>query len=68
MEARSHTGSVSHCQVIVLLQEASVTDCRLDVDSRSGSLYCQMCDDFVWDPTLEDLRMRKIGTGSFSSK
>ena len=27
-----------------------------------------MCDDFVWDPTLEDLRMRKIGTGSFSSR
>lgn len=26
-----------------------------------------MCDDFVWDPTLEDLRVRKIGTGSFSS-
>jgi len=25
-----------------------------------------MCDDFVWDPTLEDLRLRKIGTGSFS--
>lgn len=25
-----------------------------------------MCDDFVWDPTLEDLRNRKIGTGTFS--
>jgi ubiquitin carboxyl-terminal hydrolase 22/27/51 len=25
-----------------------------------------MCDDFVWDPTLEELRMRKCGTGSFS--
>lgn len=27
-----------------------------------------MCDDFVWDPTLEDLRNRKIDTGTFSSK
>lgn len=27
-----------------------------------------MCDDFVWDPTLEELRVRKIGTGSFSGK
>lgn len=26
-----------------------------------------MCDDFIWDPTLEDLRNRKIGTGTFSS-
>ncbi|KAJ9165174.1 Ubiquitinyl hydrolase 1 [Coniochaeta hoffmannii] len=41
---------------------------RFYVDSRSGSLYCQMCDDFVWDPTLEDLRVRKIGTGTFSSR
>lgn len=38
------------------------------VESRSGALYCQMCDDFVWDPTLEDLRTRKYGTGSFSRK
>jgi ubiquitin carboxyl-terminal hydrolase 22/27/51 len=37
-----------------------------DVESRSGSLYCQICDDLVWDPTLEELRLRKIGTGSFS--
>ena len=27
-----------------------------------------MCDDFVWDPTLEELRMRKFGTGSFSGE
>ncbi|EFY92423.1 ubiquitin carboxyl-terminal hydrolase 2 [Metarhizium acridum CQMa 102] len=39
---------------------------RFYVDSRSGSLYCQICDDLVWDPTLEELRVRKIGTGSFS--
>lgn len=39
----------------------------LDVDSQSGGLFCQMCDDFIWDPTLEELRLRKIGTGSFSS-
>lgn len=36
------------------------------VDSRNGALYCQICDDLVWDPTLEELRLRKIGTGSFS--
>ncbi|KAI1011962.1 hypothetical protein LB503_004177 [Fusarium chuoi] len=41
---------------------------RFYVDSRSGCLYCQMCDDFVWDPTLEELRVRKIGTGSFSGR
>ncbi|KAK8091650.1 ubiquitin carboxyl-terminal hydrolase [Apiospora hydei] len=41
---------------------------RFYVDSRSGSLYCQFCEDFVWDPTLEELRVRKIGTGSFSSR
>ncbi len=40
----------------------------LDVDSRNGALYCQICDDLVWDPTLEELRLRKIGTGSFSGK
>lgn len=40
----------------------------LDVESRTGCLFCQMCDDFVWDPTLEDLRLRKFGTGTFSSK
>ncbi|OLN87650.1 putative ubiquitin carboxyl-terminal hydrolase 8 [Colletotrichum chlorophyti] len=41
---------------------------RFYVDSRSGSLYCQICDDLVWDPTLEELRVRKIGTGTFSSR
>jgi ubiquitin carboxyl-terminal hydrolase 22/27/51 len=41
---------------------------RFYVDSRSGALFCQICEDFVWDPTLEELRVRKIGTGSFSSK
>ena len=38
----------------------------LDIESRSGALYCQICDDIIWDPTLEELRVRKIGTGSFS--
>lgn len=38
------------------------------MDSRTGALYCQICDDLVWDPTLEELRVRKIGTGSFSGK
>ncbi|RGP71833.1 ubiquitin carboxyl-terminal hydrolase 22 27 51 [Fusarium longipes] len=40
---------------------------RFYVDSRSGCLYCQICDDYIWDPTLEELRVRKIGTGSFSA-
>lgn len=39
----------------------------VDVESRTGSLFCQMCNDFVWDPTLEDLRLQKLSTGSFSS-
>lgn len=38
---------------------------RFYVDSRSGALYCQMCDDLVWDPTFEDLRVRKMGNSSF---
>lgn len=41
---------------------------KIDVESRTGVLYCQMCDDFIWDPTLEELRTRKYGTGTFSSK
>ncbi|KAM0742839.1 hypothetical protein ACQRIT_003016 [Beauveria bassiana] len=41
---------------------------RFYVDSRNGALYCQICDDLVWDPTLEELRLRKIGTGSFSGR
>ncbi|KAK3320069.1 ubiquitin carboxyl-terminal hydrolase-like protein [Cercophora scortea] len=40
---------------------------RFYVDSRSGGVYCQMCDDIVWDPTFEELRLRKIGTGTFST-
>ena len=35
----------------------------LDVESRNGCLYCQMCDDFIFDPTFEDLRLRKSGRG-----
>lgn len=27
-----------------------------------------MCDDYVWDPTLEELRLRKIGAGTFTRK
>ncbi|KAK3487241.1 hypothetical protein B0T13DRAFT_400147 [Neurospora crassa] len=38
---------------------------RFYVESRSGAVYCQMCDDIVWDPTFEDLRLKKLGTGSF---
>ncbi|KAL2751930.1 hypothetical protein ACRALDRAFT_2114823 [Sodiomyces alcalophilus JCM 7366] len=41
---------------------------RFFVDSRNGTLYCQICDDLVWDPTLEDLRIRKMGTGTFSTR
>lgn len=43
-------------------------DQLLDVESQSGSLFCGMCDDFVWDPTLEALRLQKFGTGTFSSE
>ncbi len=35
----------------------------LDVDSQSGGLFCEMCTDLIWDPTLEELRLRKIGSG-----
>lgn len=63
MEARNHTDSVINCAgwsgIFTRLT-------LLDVDSRNGALYCQICDDLVWDPTLEELRLRKIGTGSFS--
>ncbi|EPE03402.1 ubiquitin carboxyl-terminal hydrolase-like protein [Ophiostoma piceae UAMH 11346] len=38
-----------------------------NVESRCGVLYCHMCDDLVYDPTLEELRLRKIGTGTFST-
>ncbi|KAL2264004.1 hypothetical protein VTK26DRAFT_3559 [Humicola hyalothermophila] len=38
---------------------------RFYVDSRDGALYCQMCDDIVWDPTFEELRITKMGTASF---
>lgn len=41
---------------------------RFYVESRSGALYCQLCDDLVWDPTLEELRIRKMGTGTFSNR
>ncbi|CAN8105013.1 unnamed protein product [Discula destructiva] len=41
---------------------------RFFVESRTGSLYCQMCEDFVWDPTLEELRNRKIDSGTFSTR
>ncbi|KAG9229858.1 hypothetical protein BJ875DRAFT_176361 [Amylocarpus encephaloides] len=41
---------------------------RFYVESRNGCLYCQMCDDFVFDPTLEDLRLRKSGRGSYTRK
>jgi ubiquitin carboxyl-terminal hydrolase 22/27/51 len=27
-----------------------------------------MCDDLVWDPTFEELRLKKMGTGTFSSE
>lgn len=68
MARRRATASVGYHEAnsTVLLLRA---DTRPKViDSRSGSLFCNMCDDFVWDPTLEDLRNRKIDTGTFSSK
>lgn len=40
---------------------------RFYVDSRSAALYCQMCDDMVYDPTFEELRLKKLGTSTFSN-
>lgn len=41
---------------------------RFYVESKSGSLFCQLCEDLVWDPTLEEVRIRKLGTGTFPGK
>ena len=58
------------CPIIVseadLIKHGTRKQHRFYVESRTGALYCQMCDDFVWDPTLEELRIRKMGTGSFA--
>lgn len=65
MEIRSPTVSVSP----EMAHDCSYLTFPLpDIESKSGSLYCQICDDIVWDPTLEELRVRKIGTGSFSGR
>ncbi|EPE26946.1 Cysteine proteinase [Glarea lozoyensis ATCC 20868] len=45
------------------IEHGRETSHRFYVESRNGCLYCQMCDDFVFDPTLEDLRLRKSGKG-----
>lgn len=29
------------------------------VESRNGYLYCQECDDFVYDPAMEEIRQQK---------
>ncbi|KAI9844467.1 MAG: hypothetical protein M1837_005549 [Sclerophora amabilis] len=29
------------------------------MDSRSGCLYCQSCEDFVYDPSLEEMRLQR---------
>lgn len=59
---KSHTGFVRWCQSHGF---PGLADFGPDVESRSGALYCQMCDDIVWDPTFEELRLRKMGTGTF---
>lgn len=60
------------CSAIVPEEErtkhASKKGHRFYVDSRTGSFYCHLCEDFVWDPTLEELRVKKIGTGTFTGK
>ncbi|KZF18900.1 ubiquitin carboxyl-terminal hydrolase 2 [Xylona heveae TC161] len=39
------------------------------VESRSGCLYCHCCEDFVYDPMLEDIRLAKHQhTGSLGNK
>ncbi|KAE8450049.1 hypothetical protein EG329_007188 [Mollisiaceae sp. DMI_Dod_QoI] len=35
------------------------------VESRNGNVFCNMCRDFVFDPTMEAYRTRKVDTGSF---
>lgn len=40
----------------------------LVVDSRTGSMFCNMCRDFVFDPTLESHRINKMETGTFSNR
>jgi len=68
MGRKSHTGSVSHGSDPLLRSRHQLTGYSpiSDVDSRAGTLYCQMCDDIVWDPTLEELRLSKSGGHSFS--
>ncbi|KAF3763696.1 hypothetical protein M406DRAFT_84461 [Cryphonectria parasitica EP155] len=67
MATRPHTpASPKNVKVNSPVQGTPMFGCL--VDSKTGSLFCHMCDDFVWDPTLEDLRNRKIGTGTFSSR
>ncbi|KAK6069608.1 ubiquitin carboxyl-terminal hydrolase 2 [Seiridium cupressi] len=60
------------CSAIVPEEErtkhASKKGHRFYVDSRTGSFYCHLCEDFVWDPTLEELRVKKIGTGTFTGR
>ncbi|TVY33909.1 putative ubiquitin carboxyl-terminal hydrolase [Lachnellula subtilissima] len=62
-----------HCTETVATAQSSLkhgakTGHRIYVESRNGCLYCQMCEDFVWDPTLEELRLRKSEFGSFTRK
>ncbi|RKF73022.1 putative ubiquitin carboxyl-terminal hydrolase 8 [Golovinomyces cichoracearum] len=37
---------------------------RFFVESRTGAVFCHSCHDFVWDPTLEELRIQKFGAGT----
>ncbi|TVY84341.1 putative ubiquitin carboxyl-terminal hydrolase [Lachnellula suecica] len=62
-----------HCSETAATAQSSIkhgakTGHRIYVESRNGCLYCQMCEDFVWDPTLEELRLRKSEFGSFTRK
>ncbi|SZF03945.1 unnamed protein product [Blumeria hordei] len=41
------------------------TSHRYFVESRTGTVFCQLCNDFIWDPTLEEMRILKFGTGMF---
>lgn len=63
-----HGKATSHrfCNCFPNLQEYIHLLMYLDIDSKNGSLFCQMCDDYVYDPTLEEMRIRKYGTGYFS--
>jgi ubiquitin carboxyl-terminal hydrolase 22/27/51 len=51
--------SHSFCKSYEMCEECmSITDNLVVVESRSGYLFCYNCEDFVYDPTLEGIRLQ----------